>query len=61
MNTTLTSLDLGWNRVTADTMERIHMLLSGREVAAGSGGVEVVSVKAAVAARPRGTKRDAPG
>ena len=60
-NTTLTSLNFRCNRVLADTMERIRMLLSGREVAAGSGVAEVVCVKAAVAAPPRGTKRGAPG
>ena len=59
-NTTLTTLNLGYNGVHGDTMERIRRLLSGREVAAGSGVAEVVGVKAAVAA-PRGTKRGAPG
>ena len=59
-NTTLTTLDLEGNGVHGDTMERIRRLLSGREVAAGSGVAEVVGVKAAVAA-PRGTKRGAPG
>ena len=39
----------------------LQTLLSGREVAAGAGGVEVVGVKAAVAALPRGTNRGAPG
>ena len=60
-NTTLTTLNLEDNGVDGDTMERGDLLLSGREAAAGSGGVEVVCVKAAVAAPPRGTKRDAPG
>ena len=60
-NTTLTRLDLEFNGVEDDTMERVRRLLSGREVAAGSGGAEAVSVKAAVAALPRGTKRGAPG
>ena len=55
------TVELEGNGVPADTMQRIRRLLSGREVAAGSGSVEVVSVKAAVAAPPRGTKRDAPG
>ena len=59
-NTTLTTLNLEGNGVHGDTMERIRRLLSGREVAAGSGVAEVVGVKAAVAA-PRGTKRGAPG
>ena len=60
-NTTLTTLILSGNGVHVDTMERVRMLLSGREVPAGSADVEVVSVKAALAAPPRGTKRDAPG
>ena len=60
-NTTLMTLDLRDNGVHGDTMERIRSLLSGREVAAGSGVVEVVGVKAAVAAPPRGTERGAPG
>ena len=49
------------NGVHDDTMERVRRLLSGREVRASSGGAEVVCVKAAVAALPRGTKRGAPG
>ena len=60
-NTTLTRLDLEGCDIPADLMQRVRRLLSGREVVAASGGVEVVSVKAAVAAPPRGTKRDAPG
>ena len=60
-NTTLTTLDLWNNGVRDETMERVRRLLSGREVPAGSGGAEVVCVKAAVAALPRGTKRGAPG
>ena len=60
-NTTLTTLNLGDNGVHGDTMERVDLLLSGREVTAGSGVAQVVYVKAAVAAPPRGTKRDAPG
>ena len=60
-NTTLTTLDLVGNAVSDETMERVRRLLSGREVRASSGGAEVVCVKAAVAALPRGTKRGAPG
>ena len=60
-NTTLTTLNLGSNDVHRETMERVRRLLSGRVVVAGSGGAEAVSVKAAVAAAPRGTKRGAPG
>ena len=60
-NTTLTTLNLWNNGVLDETMERVRRLLSGREVPAGSGGAEVVCVKAAVAALPRGTKRGAPG
>ena len=60
-NTTLTTLYLEGNGVHDETMERVYLLLSGREVATGSEGVEIVSVKAAVAALPRGTKRGAPG
>ena len=60
-NTTLTTLFLVANGVRVETMERVRRLLSGREVPAGSGGAEVVCVKAAVAALPRGTKRGAPG
>ena len=60
-NTTLKTLDLLGNGVRNETMERVRRLLSGREVPAGSGGAEVLCVKAAVAALPRGTKRGAPG
>ena len=60
-NTTLTTLDLVGNAVSDETMERVRRLLSGRELPSGSGGAEVVCVKAAVAALPRGTKRGAPG
>ena len=60
-NTTLTTLNLEDNGVHGDTMERVDLLLSGREVTTGSGVAQVVYVKAAVAAPPRGTKRDAPG
>ena len=60
-NTTLTTLDLLVNGVHPETLERVRRLLSGRVVAAGSGVAEAVSVKAAVAAPPRGTKRGAPG
>ena len=60
-NTTLTTLYLHDNGVHDDTMKRVRRLLSGREVAAGSGVAEAVSVKAAVVAPRRGTKRGAPG
>ena len=60
-NTTLTTLNLEDNGVHGDTMERVDLLLSGREVTAGSGVAQVVYVKAAVAAPPLGTKRGAPG
>ena len=60
-NTTLTTLNLEDNGVHGDAMERVDLLLSGREVTAGSGVAQVVYVKAAVAAPPRGTKRGASG
>ena len=61
-NTTPTTLSLRDNRVRDETWECVRRLLSGREVAAASGGgAEVVCVKAALAALPRGTKRGAPG
>ena len=60
-NTTLTTLELEDNGVHDETMEFVYRLLSGREAVAGSEAVEVVSVKAAVVAPPRGTKRGAPG
>ena len=60
-NTTLTTLNLVGNAVSVETMDCVRRLLSGREVPAGSGGAEVVCVKAAVAALPRGTKWGAPG
>ena len=60
-NTALTSLTLGCNGVRDDTLERVRRLLSGRVVVAGPEAVDGVSVKAAVVAPPRGTKRGAPG
>ena len=60
-NTTLTTLNLWDNGVRGEAMLPVRRLLLGRVVPAGSGGVEGVCVKAAVAALPRGTKRGAPG
>ena len=56
-NTTLTTLEFAACNDPDSVMDRIRMLLSGRVVADQSVGEVLCSVKPAVVAPPRGTKR----